>query len=233
MTAAILNVRSAAAWSPVSLKSSRDFLRLAALDRRHVERPRLVCRWRRDPDGRLSCVWEQGVEASGSHKIATSDSEAGRSRDLARARRLGCGACPGVDAGRVLTLCTAAASISSVVPARDQKGMRCASFGSQRRSCPRNCERRACDQQSHWDLRVLGRWSRARTRKPGDLPRAAVTREYIGRGVLMEAGSCPSALATGGGLASVRGDDEVPRVVHVPSSVSARQRHRFHRKKPQ
>jgi hypothetical protein len=207
MTAAILKVRSAAVPSPVSLKTWRDFLRLAALDRRRTERARLVCRWKRDPNGRLTCVWEREAETSGAHRIATSDSEAGQSRDLARARRLGCGACPGVDAGRVLTLCTAAASITSVVPARDQKGMRCASLGSQRRSCPRNCERRACDQQSHWDLRVLGRWSKARTRKPGDLPRAAVTREYIGRGVLMEAGSCPSAVATGVGPASVRGDD--------------------------
>ena len=33
--------------------------------------------------------------------------------------------------------------------------------------------------------RLLGRRSKATTRKPGDLPPAAVTRERIGRGVLM------------------------------------------------
>jgi hypothetical protein len=75
MTAAILNVRSAAASSPVSLKSRRDFLRLAALDRRRAERPRLVCRWYSDPNGRLSCVW--AIEWGGSHKTAINGREAG------------------------------------------------------------------------------------------------------------------------------------------------------------
>ena len=31
----------------------------------------------------------------------------------------------------------------------------------------------------HWNRQVLGRWSRAETRKPGDLPLSAVTRELI------------------------------------------------------
>jgi hypothetical protein len=204
MTAAILNIRPAAAPSPVSPKSTREFLRLAALDRRRVERPRLVCRWHRGLDGRLACVWEKEAETSGSHEISTSDSEAGQSIDLARAHGLGCGACPGIDARRVLTLCTATASITSVVPVRDQKGMRCASFGSQHRSCLRNCERRVCDRQSHWDPRVLGRWSKTRTREPGDLPLTAVTRERIGRGVLMEAWFMPvrSSGAAGTGHSS-------------------------------
>ncbi len=76
MTAAILNVRSAAGPGPVSLKSTREFLRLVALNRRRLQRPRLVCHWHCDPDGRLFCVWEQdvglvyAVERDGNERIA-------------------------------------------------------------------------------------------------------------------------------------------------------------------
>lgn len=58
MTAAILNVRSAAAPGTVSPKGTKDLVRLFALDRLPVGRPRLVCRWHRDADGRLACLWE-------------------------------------------------------------------------------------------------------------------------------------------------------------------------------
>jgi hypothetical protein len=61
MTAAILNVRPTAAPGHDSFKTARDFLRLAALNRRRVERPRLACRRRPDPDGRLSCNWELDI----------------------------------------------------------------------------------------------------------------------------------------------------------------------------
>ena len=63
MTAAILNVRSAAAPgtvspSTVSLRGTKDLVRLFALDRLPARRPRLVCRWHRDASGRLACTWE-------------------------------------------------------------------------------------------------------------------------------------------------------------------------------
>jgi hypothetical protein len=57
MTAAILNVRSAAAPGTVSLKDTKDLVRLFALDRLPVDRPRLVCRWHRHADGGLACSW--------------------------------------------------------------------------------------------------------------------------------------------------------------------------------
>jgi hypothetical protein len=66
MTAAILNVRSAAAPGTVSLKGAidrgtTDFVRLFTLDRLRADRQRLVCRWRQDADGRLSCIWEPDI----------------------------------------------------------------------------------------------------------------------------------------------------------------------------
>ena len=70
MTAAILNARSAAApgiVSPgtVSLRGTKDLVRLFALDRLPDGRPRLVCRWHRDADGRLACSWEPDNEQPG------------------------------------------------------------------------------------------------------------------------------------------------------------------------
>jgi hypothetical protein len=61
MTAAILNVHSAAAPCTVSPQGTKDLVRLFALDRLPVGRPRLVCRWHRDADGRLACLWEPGL----------------------------------------------------------------------------------------------------------------------------------------------------------------------------
>jgi hypothetical protein len=70
MTAAILNVRSAAApgtasSGTVSLKGTKDLVRLLALDCLAVGRPRLVCRWHRDADGRLACSWRPDNEQPG------------------------------------------------------------------------------------------------------------------------------------------------------------------------
>jgi hypothetical protein len=62
MTAAILNVRSAAAPGTVSPKGTKDLVRLFVLDRLPVDRPRLVCRWHRDADGGLACTWEPDNE---------------------------------------------------------------------------------------------------------------------------------------------------------------------------
>jgi hypothetical protein len=61
MASAIFNVRSAAAPGTASLKDTKDLVRLFALDRLPAGRPRLVCRWHRDADGRLSCSWEPDI----------------------------------------------------------------------------------------------------------------------------------------------------------------------------
>jgi hypothetical protein len=63
MTAAVLDIRSAVAPRLVWLESTRDFPRLVTRDGRRVDRPRLVCRWHRDADGRLSCSWEPDIVA--------------------------------------------------------------------------------------------------------------------------------------------------------------------------
>jgi hypothetical protein len=68
MTAAILNVRSAAAPGTVSPKGTKDLVRLFALDRLPVGRPRLVCRWHRDADGRLACLWEPDGDPQNSNE---------------------------------------------------------------------------------------------------------------------------------------------------------------------
>jgi hypothetical protein len=65
--------------------------------------------------------------------------------------------------------------------------MRCGRVSAQFRGCPRNCKRIALRQFSHWEL---GSWEgddRAAIREPGDLPSTVVTREHVGRGVLMVA----------------------------------------------
>ena len=66
MTAAFLELRTAVALRTVSHlcateKGARECLRLAAFDHRQVDRPRLVCSWHRDADGRLSCSWEPDI----------------------------------------------------------------------------------------------------------------------------------------------------------------------------
>jgi hypothetical protein len=59
MTAAFLDVRPATARPAISEKATRDMVRLLRLDRLQVGSMRLVCRWHRDLDGRLVCVWER------------------------------------------------------------------------------------------------------------------------------------------------------------------------------
>ena len=68
MTAAILNVRSAAAPGTVSPKGTKDLVRLFALDRLPGGRPRLVCRWHRAADGRLACLWEPDRDPQNSNE---------------------------------------------------------------------------------------------------------------------------------------------------------------------
>jgi hypothetical protein len=58
MTAAILDLRPATTPDVIPpRKATTDLVRLFALDRL-PERRRLVCHWRRGPDGRLACFWE-------------------------------------------------------------------------------------------------------------------------------------------------------------------------------
>lgn len=40
-----------------------DLVRLFALDRVPAGRRRLVCRWHREADGRLACIWEPDIVA--------------------------------------------------------------------------------------------------------------------------------------------------------------------------
>jgi hypothetical protein len=65
MTAAFLE-KIHSAVTPTTIAHSgafengtRDFLRLAVLHCRRIDRRLLVCRWHRDADGRLSSVWER------------------------------------------------------------------------------------------------------------------------------------------------------------------------------
>jgi hypothetical protein len=58
MNAAFLNAGPAVAPGTDSVKRTRDLVRLLSLEAVTVDRPRLVCRWHRDIDGRLACRWE-------------------------------------------------------------------------------------------------------------------------------------------------------------------------------
>ena len=61
MKAAILDFRRAAkATARVPEKATTDLVRLFALDRPPARR-QLVCRWRRDLDGRLVAHWEPDI----------------------------------------------------------------------------------------------------------------------------------------------------------------------------
>jgi hypothetical protein len=61
MTSAFQYIRSSAAPSIVPRTDTRDLVRLLGLDCLTIARPRLVCRWYRDADGRLSCAWEPDI----------------------------------------------------------------------------------------------------------------------------------------------------------------------------
>ncbi|MBV8187369.1 MAG: hypothetical protein JOY64_17600 [Alphaproteobacteria bacterium] len=58
MLATTFFARPDAAPKANSPKATRDFVRLLALRAVAAERPRLVCRWQADADGRLFCTWE-------------------------------------------------------------------------------------------------------------------------------------------------------------------------------
>lgn len=55
MTTATLDIRPAAPGAVANL------VRLFGLDRLPEPRPRLVCRWHTDADGRLACAWELDI----------------------------------------------------------------------------------------------------------------------------------------------------------------------------
>src|SRR3981081_1877882 len=58
----ILDIRPAAEPGIVSSNAAgTDLLRLFALDNLPAARRQLVCHWRRDADGRLSCSWEPDI----------------------------------------------------------------------------------------------------------------------------------------------------------------------------
>jgi hypothetical protein len=57
MNTASQYIRSAAAPGAISPENTRDFPRLVTRDGRRIGHPLLVCRWHRDIEGRLSCVW--------------------------------------------------------------------------------------------------------------------------------------------------------------------------------
>jgi hypothetical protein len=62
MTAAILDVRPAAALDSTQPKdATTNLVRLFALDSLPAGRRRLVCHWRREPDGRLACNWAPDI----------------------------------------------------------------------------------------------------------------------------------------------------------------------------
>lgn len=62
MTAAILDFCPATApASAMRQEGAADLARLLGLDRLSAAPRRLVCRWRRDADGRLAAVWEPDI----------------------------------------------------------------------------------------------------------------------------------------------------------------------------
>jgi hypothetical protein len=66
MTSAFLNVGlrlAPGAISPLGKtnKGATDLVTLFALDHLRVECWPLACRWHRDDDGRLSCIWEPDI----------------------------------------------------------------------------------------------------------------------------------------------------------------------------
>jgi hypothetical protein len=63
MTTTILETRPAAALDMhVPSAAATDLAQWFALHRLATGRPALVCRWRRDADGRLACFWEQAID---------------------------------------------------------------------------------------------------------------------------------------------------------------------------
>ena len=61
MTTATLDARPAVRPAPAAPGAATNLVRLFALDRLPEQRPRLVCRWHRDADGRLAGAWEPDI----------------------------------------------------------------------------------------------------------------------------------------------------------------------------
>jgi len=64
MNAAFLDVVPAVAPGTIVVKRTRDRVRLLSFDAVTIDRPRLVCRWHRDLDGRLACRWKPDTAPS-------------------------------------------------------------------------------------------------------------------------------------------------------------------------
>jgi hypothetical protein len=68
MAAANLNVRPAIA-SGIVAPNATNLVLLFALDSIPVSKQRLVCRWHRNPDGRLVCAWEPKISSDPASSI--------------------------------------------------------------------------------------------------------------------------------------------------------------------
>jgi hypothetical protein len=64
MLATTFFARRHAAPKANSLNVARDLVSLLALHYVAAKRPRLVCRWQTDADGRLFCTWEANRDAA-------------------------------------------------------------------------------------------------------------------------------------------------------------------------
>ncbi len=68
MTVAILEVRPTALPRRASCRgATTDLPRLIGLDQLATGRRPLVCRWHRDADGRLACLWEPDIGPAREH----------------------------------------------------------------------------------------------------------------------------------------------------------------------
>jgi hypothetical protein len=70
MTAANLDVRPAIAPG-IGAPNATNLVLLFALKAKPVSTQRLVCRWHRDADGRLVCVWEPDISPDPGSSIRT------------------------------------------------------------------------------------------------------------------------------------------------------------------
>jgi hypothetical protein len=70
MTAANLDVRPVIAPGIVA-PNATNLVLLFALDAKPVSAQRLVCRWHRDANGRLVCVWEPDISPDPASSIRT------------------------------------------------------------------------------------------------------------------------------------------------------------------
>jgi hypothetical protein len=70
MTTAILDVRRVARPGVNRAQAAAPtFASVFASDRLHAGQHLLVCRWRRDVDGRLACIWEPDIATVRQHSF--------------------------------------------------------------------------------------------------------------------------------------------------------------------